>query len=123
MANKTKRDYFNELLTIVGENAELVDFINHEIELLDRKGATPRKPTANQLENADLKAQILMFLATTDEPMPIKAIQAGVPALVELSNQRISRLLNDMAKDGKVVKTYVKKVAHFDLAVEGEAEA
>ena len=40
MANKiTKRDNYNALLNIpeVASNAELVAFINHEIELLDRK--------------------------------------------------------------------------------------
>ena len=43
MENKkmTKKDYFNELLKIgaVASNESLVDFINHELELLDRKSS------------------------------------------------------------------------------------
>ena len=39
MNKKTKRDYFNELLAIadVASKAELVSFINHELELLEKK--------------------------------------------------------------------------------------
>ena len=119
---KTKKDYFNELLTIVGDNSELVDFINHELEQLNKKGSAPRKPTEKQVENDNLKAQILVFFATNGDPMPIAQVQAGVPALAGLSNQRVSRLLNDLVKENRVEKTYVKKVAHFALAVEAEAE-
>ena len=37
----TKRDNFNALLAIpaVAENSTLVEFINHEIELLDKKNS------------------------------------------------------------------------------------
>jgi hypothetical protein len=123
MANKTKRDYFNELRAIAIDNADLVAFIDHELELLANKKNVVRKPTATQLENADLKAKILVFLAEAEEPLPIKAIQAGVPALAELSNQRMARLLTDLRTEGKVARTYVKKVAHFALGAEEAEEA
>jgi hypothetical protein len=123
MANKTKKDYFNELRAIAIDNADLVAFIDHELELLANKKNVVRKPTATQVENDGFKAQILTFLAEAEEPLPIKAIQAGVPALAELSNQRVARLLTDLRKEGKVARTYVKKVAHFALGAEEAEEA
>ena len=37
MANKkTKREFFGEIREIVKENTELVAFIDHELELLDK---------------------------------------------------------------------------------------
>jgi hypothetical protein len=123
MVNKTKKDYFNELRAIAIDNADLVAFIDHELELLANKKNVVRKPTATQVENDGFKAQILTFLAEADAPLPIKAIQAGVPALAELSNQRVARLLTDLRKEGKVARTYVKKVAHFALGAEEAEEA
>ena len=35
----TKRDYFAQLKEIVKDNAELVAFIDHEVELLTRKNS------------------------------------------------------------------------------------
>lgn len=112
----TKRDRFMELRAIVGDNADLVAFIDHELELLDKKRGAERKPTATQLENEGLRAKILAVLAEVDEPKTIKEIQGMVAELNDLSNQRVSRLLKDLVDNGKVVKTYVKKVAHFALA-------
>ena len=55
----TKREMFAEIRAIVVDNAEMVAFIDHEIELLNRKSNGKRKPTKNQLENAQFKADIL----------------------------------------------------------------
>jgi DNA-binding MarR family transcriptional regulator len=112
----TKRERFMELRAIVVDNADLVAFIDNEINLLDKKKNVERKPTATQLENEGLRAKILVALAEVDEPKPIKEIQGMVAELNGLSNQRVSRLLKDLVDNGKVVKTYVKKVAHFALA-------
>ena len=62
MENKkmTKRDYFTALLEIeeVKSNDAMVEFIEHELELLAKKNSSERKPTAVQKENADLKVAI-----------------------------------------------------------------
>ena len=44
----TKRMQFEALLNLadVQANSSLVDFINHEIELLDKKNSADKKPTA-----------------------------------------------------------------------------
>ena len=63
MANKkmTKKDYFNELLEIaeVQDNKSMVDFINHELELLEKKNASNSSTeTKTQKANAGIKENI-----------------------------------------------------------------
>ena len=114
----TKRDLFNSLLDLVNatnpENADrLVAGLENELALLDKKASTPRKPTATQVENEGLKAELLSFLVAADMPKTIKEIQTECSTFAELSNQRISHLLSALDRDGKVEKTYVKKTPFF----------
>ena len=80
----TKREMFNEILTVVADNAEMVEFINHEIELLNRKSSAVRKPTKNQLENEGFKADIVDYLKDADAPKTIKELQTAIPSLLTL---------------------------------------
>ena len=115
----TKRDLFTNLLSLVENGSCNADFgelkagLLHELELLDRKASTPRKPTATQVENEGLRADLFSFLSAEDRPMTIKEIQEGCATFAELSNQRMSHLLTALVNDGKVDKTYVKKVPFF----------
>lgn len=112
----TKREMFNEILTVVADNAEMVEFINHEIELLDRKANSLRKPTKNQIENDGFKAEIVAYLATADAPKAIKELQAEIPSLAGLTNQRITHMLTDLVKGGTLAKEYVKKTPYYSVA-------
>lgn len=116
----TKREMFVAIREAVVDNAEMVDFINHELELLDRKASTPRKPTTNQVENEGFKAEIVATLAVADEPLNIKGIVENCPALAGLSNQRITHMLTDLRKSGQVARTYIKRVAYFAIGNENE---
>ena len=57
----TKRDNFNALLKLseVKADPKLVEFITHEIELLDRKNTVDKKPTKTQQENEVIKSSVL----------------------------------------------------------------
>lgn len=112
----TKREMFNEILTVVADNEEMVAFINHEIELLDRKANSLRKPTKNQVENDGFKAEIVAYLATADAPKAIKELQAEIPSLAGLTNQRITHMLTDLVKGGTLAKEYVKKTPYYSVA-------
>ena len=112
----TKREMFNEILTVVAENEEMVAFIKHEIELLDRKANSVKKPTKTQVENDGFKAEIVAFLATADAPKTIKELQAEVPSLSGLTNQRITHMLTDLVKGGTLAKEYVKKTPYYSVA-------
>lgn len=116
----TKREMFAEIRAMVIDNAEMVAFIDHEIELLDRKSNGTRKPTKTQVENDGFKADILTALAEADAPLTIKELCAVCPSIEGLTNQRITHLLTDLRKDGRVARSYVKKVPYFSLGNEGE---
>ena len=112
----TKRDRFNALLSMseVQANAELVAFIEHEIELLDKKNSSEKKPTAQQTANESIKAAIVAGM-TPNRLYTVTEIQKEIPECAELSNQRISALLRQMI--GKeIVRTEDKRKAYFSLA-------
>ena len=96
--------------------AEVTERLEYEIGLLDKRANTPRKPSKVQIENEQLKASILEYLATADRPQTIKEIQAAIPELENASNQKITHLLTPLVNDGILVKIYEKKVPHFTLA-------
>ena len=114
----TKKEMFTEIRKVVADNDEMVAFIDHEIELLNRKSGSPRKPTKNQLENEGFKADILTALAEADKAVNIKELCVICPSISGLTNQRITHMLTDLRKDGKVARSYVKKVAYFALGSE-----
>ena len=113
----TKKDRYNQLLAIadVKANKDLVDFINHELELLDRKNTSDKKPTAQQVANESVKEAILDGMEK-DRLYTITEIQKNIPACNDLSNQRVSALVRQLKDDGKVVRTEDKRKAYFSLA-------
>ena len=115
----TKRDRFNALLAIpaVSADADLVEFINHEIELLDKKNTAERKPTPKQVENASYKADILAF-CEPDTLYNAGDIAKGVPSIAAagLSVQRVSAMLTQLVNDGSLVKTEDKRKNFYSLA-------
>ena len=112
----TKKEMYNEILAVVADNAEMVEFINHEIELLNRKSSAVRKPTKNQLENEGFKADIVDYLKDADAPKTIKELQTAIPSLADLTNQRITHLLTDLVKAETLTKNYVKKTPYYSVA-------
>lgn len=120
MANKTtKRDHYNALLSLadVQVNPVLVDFINHEIELLDRKAENrSTKPTGRQVENAKIKETIVSVMEQ-GKSYRCAEIKAMVEPLAKgEGTQRTARLCNDLVTEGKLVKNIDKKVVYFTLA-------
>ena len=112
----TKKEMFAEIRAIVADNAEMVAFIDHEIELLEKKSSATRKPTKTQIENDGFKAEILAYLAGADAPKSIKELQSEVESLSGLTNQRITHMLTDLVKGGSLVKEYVKKTPFYSVA-------
>lgn len=112
----TKREMFAEIRTVVADNAEMVAFIDRQIELLDKKSSATRKPTKTQVENEAYKAEILSYLTEVDAPKSIKELQTEVADLSGLTNQRITHMLTDLVKAGTLSKKYVKKTPFYSIA-------
>ena len=112
----TKKDYFNALKAIdeVSKNAELIKFIDHEIELLDRKNSSDRKLSKNAVENVNLKAEILKIMKKEpDRLFTATEIWKQMENWDDLSNQRISALLKQLKEEGKIKKIEEKKKSLF----------
>ena len=107
----TKKEMFTEIANLLSTREDIVEFCNHEIELLSRK-RTSTKPTKTQRENAVIKEQIVSVL--TDEPMTIGEINAAMGT--EYSTQKLSALLRQLCLEGIAVKDTVGKVPYFALA-------
>ena len=112
----TKKEMFAEIRNIVADNEEMVAFIDHEIELLERKSNSPKKPTKTQVENDGFKAEIVAYLTEVDTPKTIKELQAEIPSISGLTNQRITHMLTDLVKTETLTKEYVKKTPYYSVA-------
>lgn len=122
----TKRDHFNTLLSIteVAENPVLVAFIEHELELLNKKNAADRKPTAVQVANEGLREAILDFMEE-GKGYTVSDLIKQVPACADLSQSKVSAILRPLllvtAKgeanpDGVLERYEEKGKAYFKLA-------
>ena len=109
----TKRDRFNALLNIDAVKADqgLVDFINHELELLARKNSAEKKPTAQQVANDGIKSAILDGMEE-NHLYTITELQKSIPECAELSNQRVSALVRQMV-GVSIERTEDKRKAYF----------
>jgi len=101
MANKkTKREYFAELREIVVERKDLVEFIDHEIELLDRKNSSKSKAELEaEKANAELREKILEVIAKK----PMKTSE--IANVLKLTSQKITAQLTKMLKAEQVIRT------------------
>lgn len=117
MSNKkmTKREKFEMLkaLSEVQANPMLTEFIDHELELLAKKNASEKKPTAQQVANEGLKQAIIEVLTENGGLMTVTDVQKSCEELSELSNQRVSALLRQLRDDGKVERVEDKRKAYF----------
>lgn len=98
------------------EKTEMLNFLNHEIELLEKKSSKSGQ-TKTQKENELLKAELLTAFAEMEQPVTISEFCEKTSHPVgKLSNQKLSALLNQLVKAGKMVKTIEKKKSYFAVA-------
>ena len=119
MTNKkiTKRERFESLLNMAEVQADpgMVEFINHELELLAKKNTSDKKPTAQQVANDGIKQAILDAMEE-NHFYTVTELQKSVPACAELSNQRVSALLRQLKDDKLIIRTEDKRKAYFSKA-------
>lgn len=114
----TKKDHFNALKSIpeVAQNEVLMAFIDHEIELLNRKNSTAtgeKKLTATQVANEELKTAILEGM-TANRLYTITELMKEIPECAELTNQKISAIVRQMVKEKTVNRIEDKRKALFE---------
>ena len=123
MANKmTKKEWLVEIKAIVEtaeldeeKRAEMTEFINHEVELLEKKHSKSGQ-TKTQKENLEIMEKIMAALAEVGKPITITELQNANTEMAEFSNQKLSALLKKLVDGGRVVKTQEKKKSYFSVA-------
>lgn len=112
----TKRENFTALLNLaeVKANPALTAFINRELELLDKKNSSDKKPTATQIANEALMTTILDYMEV-NVGYTVTDIIKGVDECSELSNQKVSALMRALKDKGAVTKTEGKKTLFYKV--------
>ena len=80
----TKREYFAQLREVVKDNAELVAFIDHEVELLDRKNSKTSQ-TKGQKINEQINEVLVQELAKVGTPITISDLLEKSEVLKEFT--------------------------------------
>ena len=118
MANEkkmTKVEMFQALLDKYNLNEKEVEFINHEIELLEKKNGS-RKPAAQQLKNKEVAEKVLAYLVETGKKLQIKQMIKEIPCLAEIPDctpQYAMAIVRPMKESGLITRTEEKGTAYF----------
>ncbi len=111
----TKREMFAHIATINAADAEIVEFCNREIELLDNR-KNSKTPTKTQKANEGIMDAIAEALKGVEGGVTVTELMASNEVLKGLSNQKVSALLRKMKDDDRVIRTIEGKKALFSLA-------
>jgi hypothetical protein len=98
-------------LAEVKANPVLVEFIDHELELLAKKNSSEKKPTAQQTANEGIKSAIYEGMEV-GKRYTITDLIKEIPACAELTNQRVSSLVRQMMPTS-IERVEDKRKAYF----------
>lgn len=118
MANKiTKREVINTMLADenIKGNEMYVTYLEHELELLDKKAEKRGKSDEELAEIARLKSLITDTLATVGKGT-VSEIQKANSELGDLSNQKVTSLLKALKEEGVVIRATEGRKTIFYLA-------
>ena len=114
---KTKREHFAELRVLAAGNAELIAFIDHEVELLNKKNSAERKPTINQMDNKKINKIIADNIG--DKRYTItemtKALLNGTE-WADITCSRLTAVCTQMVESGVLVREVEKRKAYYRKA-------
>ena len=118
----TKKDYFEMIKGVCADRADIVDFCNHEIELLSRKNSKSGA-TKTQKENEIVANMLVEELAKVGKPITITDLM-NTSEIVKgytlengnnLTNQKISAIFKQLVESQKIVKVVDKKKSYFSI--------
>lgn len=117
---KTKKEFFAEIIEICEdcEREDLIEFCNHEIELLTKKASTPSKEDKEKDTWKDIVYEVVV---TANRPISITEMIAEYGDILKplrnekgiVTSQRMSAYLQKLIKDGKVDSNKDKKKTVF----------
>lgn len=116
-----KRDYFKALLSHVNETgfatenitaAEFEKFLTNELDLLAKKNAAERKPTAKDMEKVAI-ANEAYDLMEKDTLYTVSQILKLTPSMADFTNQRAYGIVKVMMAEGLVKNIKDKNKSYF----------
>ena len=117
----TKKEMFAHIATINADNAEIVEFCNHQIELLNnRKSGKSDKPSKAQRENAALAEKVIAVMGL--EPRTATDIVVAVNCSEIRSPQKVVGLMKGLLDEGRVIKVKEGKKVLFKLNLDEDDE-
>ena len=115
MEKMTKREMFEMIKGVCVNDTRIVEFCEHEIELLNRK-SSKNTQTKTKIENESIKVAIVNALTEIAKPVTITEMQELNTEMANYSNQKLSALLKQLVESNQVVKTVDKKKSYFTVA-------
>lgn len=121
----TRKEMFTRISDFIAEHdadVALIDFVNHQIELLDNKKES-KKQSKEQEENATYSNAIYEQMAF-ERKYSAAELMKELPAVgdwnanheTELSVQKLASLLKPLVDGGKVIKTTEKRRVFYTKA-------
>ena len=118
----TKKDYFEMIKGVCADRTDIVDFCNHEIELLSRKNSKSGA-TKTQKENEIVANMLVEELAKIGKPITITDLMNTSENVKNytlengnnLTNQKISAIFKQLVESNKIVKVVDKKKSYFSI--------
>ena len=108
-------DTVNQAMVEAGYNCEaIVEFAEHEIELLAKKSGKTGKTKA-QKENEVLVELVYEALAEVGKPVTVSEFQAVSELAAGYSNQKLSAMLKKLVDSLRVKKTVEGKKSYFSV--------
>jgi GH35 family endo-1,4-beta-xylanase len=119
----TKKDHFNAILDYIAKNPavafgtitadQMTEFANHEVELLDKKNSSDKKPTKQQEKNEKLAQALLEAMVGNNLYTVTEMTKFPVSVENDLSASKITSLLGSLLKAEQVVRIEEKRRAYF----------
>ena len=118
----TKKDYFEMIKGVCADRTDIVDFCNHEIELLSRKNSKSGA-TKTQKENEIVANMLVEELTKVGKPITITDLM-NTSEIVKgytlengnnLTNQKISAIFKQLVESNRIVKVVDKKKSYFSI--------
>ena len=107
----TKKDYFEQIKAKYNLSTDEIAFIDHELELLEKKNSADKKPTAQQVANKSVQEAIYEGMES-GKLYTITDLIKEIPECADLTNQRVSALVKQML-DTKIERIEDKRKAYF----------
>ena len=115
----TKAQMFAQIKANYPLTTAEVEFIDHELELLSKKNAAEKKPTAKQTANASIQDAILATMAAEPARLfTITELTKEVPNLPEdMTNPRMSALVRQLIP-ARIERIEDKRKAYFRIVAD-----